>query len=486
MKKTTKLFTLILTVMLLLSFNGTASLAAGVSVAAPTKVSTSSKSDSVTIKWNKVSNATGYRVYQRIGGKWVKLKTQATLTYTVKSLTASTTYTFAIRSYRKYNNSTYWSAIKTVKVKTKAMPDITTSKGTATKNSVTVKWAKVAGATGYRVYQYQNKKWVKLKDTAALSYTLKNLKYGTKYYFRIKPYAKTPDGVVWGDTSKTVSIQTLDPTKTKITSAAAGETDVTLKWSKVSGATGYRVFVRENNAWKKVITTANTQYKVTKLSSNTAYTFCVRAYYKKGSKVTWYTKSDNITVTTKASQNDLKAYRIEKYKKILSSDELFVKITSNDENLGTEPIEFAVKGESLYMKATMEGLTARVVYNATSKKAYMIIDSIFSYAEIPQKELESMNVSEMVKGLRIENVGTIKVTQTKFDGKNAICESYVDTVTGETVKYYFISDVLVSSERITADSEKTVINFKEISTTVSSSLFDPPPKYYVDLSGALN
>ncbi len=485
MKKTTKLFTLILTLMLALSFSGTSAFAASVSVAAPSKVTASAKADSITLKWNKANKATGYRIYQRKGGKWIKLKTQTGLTYTVKNLTASTTYTFAIKSYRKYKDNTYWSSIKTVKVKTKAMADISAPTATATKNSATVKWAKLAGATGYRVYQYQNKKWVKLKDVTTLSYTAKNLKYGTKYYFRVKPYAKTPEGVVWGDTSKTVSVTTLDPTKTKITSAVAGETDVTLKWSAVSTATGYRVFVRENNAWKKITTTAKTQYKITKLTDNKTYTFCVRAYYKKGNDITWYTKSDNINVTTKASQSNLKAYRIENYRKILSSDQLYVKITTNDESIGTEPIEFAIKGENIYMKATIEGLTARVVYNADSKKAYMIIDSMMMFAEMPEKELEGMNVNEILQGLRIENVGKITVKQTTYNGKNAICESYVDTVTGETVNYYFISDVLVSSQRINPNGQIAVMNYEEVSGSVSSSLFDPPPKYYYNLTGKI-
>ncbi len=299
MKRTSKILSLLLCLVVFFSANSIGFEAAAITVAAP-KVTVSAKADSVTLSWKKVSKATGYRIYQRIDGKWVKLKTQADVKYTVKNLTASTNYTFCVRAYRRYNNEIYWSKLSTVKVKTKAMPTIGTPKGTATNNSITVKWDSVAGATGYRVYQYKNKKWVKLKDTKNNYYTVKSLKSATKYSFRIKPYAKTDKGVVWGATSKTGSISTLDPTKAKFTSVSVGSTSITFKWSKISGATGYRLFVKNSDgSWKTVKTTGALSYKVTGLKPKTTYTFCVRAYKKVNGDVTWFTKGNNYKVTTK-------------------------------------------------------------------------------------------------------------------------------------------------------------------------------------------
>lgn len=483
MKKALKAFNFIVAILLIFSIFGTTSLAATVSVSTTKSLSATSTSDSVTLKWSKVSKATGYRVYQRVDGKWQALKTQSGVTYTVTNLTASTNYYFGVKAYKKVDGKNYWSSLKTVKIKTKAMADIKTPTASATANSVTLKWSKVSGATGYRVYQYQNNKWLKIKTTSATKYTVSSLKKATSYKFRVQAYAKTDSGTVVGDYSKTVTAKTTDPTKTKITSATVGTTTVTLTWSKVSGATGYRVFVKDGSEWKKVATTSKLTYKVTKLKSNSEYTFMVRAYKKSGDKVTWYTKSSSKTVITKAATSDLTAYRIDKYKKILDSDEVYIKLTTNDESLGDTPLEIAKKNGNLMMKVTIEGMDARVVYLKSSNEAYLIIDTIISYAKLTEDDLDDFSFSEIANGITIDNVGDISVKATTYDGKNAICESYVDTVTGENVSYYFIADVLVAAERTMANGQKDIIKFQSISSSVDSSLFSKPPKYYINISG---
>ena len=64
---------------------------------------------------------------------------------------------------------------------------------TATKNSVTLTWGKVKGATGYRIY-VRNKttgKWETLvNSTSFTTYTLTNLKSDTTYSYAVKAFAK--------------------------------------------------------------------------------------------------------------------------------------------------------------------------------------------------------------------------------------------------------------------------------------------------------
>ena len=203
LRKSLMLIMSIIMIFSLLCMGGTA---LAVSVAAPAKITVSTASDSVKLSWSKVSKAKGYRVYMKVDGKWKALKTTSAVTYTAENLTASTNYTFGIKTYQKSGSKTYWSSLKSVKAKTKTMPDIKTPKATSTKDSVTLKWTKVEGASGYRVYQYKNKKWVKIKSVTTNSYTVKSLKKGATYSFRVRAYSKVDGKYIYGG-YKTYSVK---------------------------------------------------------------------------------------------------------------------------------------------------------------------------------------------------------------------------------------------------------------------------------------
>ncbi len=80
-----------------------------------------------------------------------------------------------------------------------------TSKITATQTTttVTLKWNKVTGADGYRVYKYNSKtkKYEKLKDVTKTTLKISKLKAGTIYKYKVRAYTKD-DGTIWGDYSK--------------------------------------------------------------------------------------------------------------------------------------------------------------------------------------------------------------------------------------------------------------------------------------------
>lgn len=459
--------------------------ATSIKVSPPSKITVTTTSDTVKLSWIKVSKATGYKVYKKVDGKWKSVKTLTGNTYTAKDLTASEKYSFAVKSYRKSGGKTYYSSKYTaVSAKTKAMGSTPTPEATASKDSVTLKWKEVPGATGYRVYQYKNGDWVKIKSVTTNSFKVTSLKVDTTYKFKIKPYAKTSNGTVWGKTSSAVSAKIVDKTKTAFSDVVAEINHVTLSWKKVSGATGYRLYVLKDGAWSKVKTTSALSYKVTGLDSNTSYTFMVRAYKKASGKTTWYTKSDSYTVVTKASQEDLKAYRIEKYKSILDSSELSFTMISNDPDLGTLPVEFARKNGNLFMTTSMDGMTMRMYYVKKTNKTYMYIDEMRMFVILPEDEAEDMDINELIKDMQIKNVGEITVTQEVFDGKNVICESYTDTKTGQLMKYYFYSDVLIASQTTYRDGTVEVVRISNIKTSVSDSVFTRP-KGYLNMSGLM-
>ncbi|MBQ2284801.1 MAG: leucine-rich repeat protein, partial [Clostridia bacterium] len=151
-----------------------------------------------------------------------------------------------------------------------------------TSDNVTLKWSKVAGATGYRVYVYNTKtaKWTTVANIAKSTYTVKNLKAGTEYKYAVKAYAKSGEKTLWADDFATIITATKPDTATL--KATAGKKSATLKWSKETG-TGYVVYMAtsKNGKYTKIATvkgSANTSLVKKNLVTGKTYYFKVRAY----------------------------------------------------------------------------------------------------------------------------------------------------------------------------------------------------------------
>lgn len=173
-------------------------------------------------------------------------------------------------------------------------------KATPTSSSVSLKWSKSEGADYYRIYYKTSKdgKWkTALKKTTKTKHTFEKLPSGKKYYFAVRSFDKTNDGTLKSDL-KVVKIAT-KPMKTKKITATAKIKRVQLKWSKVKGATHYRVYQKINGEWKSLKLTKKTSLTVKELKPETNYSFAVRAYVKsKSYTVAGARKS--VSVMTKA------------------------------------------------------------------------------------------------------------------------------------------------------------------------------------------
>ncbi len=257
----------------------------GVSVSDVTKLTATQTKTTVSLSWNKVKNATGYRVYQKVDGKWKKLYDTSKNTYKVASLKSGREYNFAVKAYAKSNGKTYWSA-NYVSIKTGTEPatpkSITASQTTG---SITLSWSKVMGATGYRVYKYNSKtkKYEKIKSTASRSYKVTDLKAGKVYKFKIKAYKKINGKTLWG--SSTDAFETATKCKTpSITKLTASKGKASFAWSNVSGESGFQVYysAKKDSGYKKVASYKANVLKgsKSKLTKGKTYYFKVRAYKK--------------------------------------------------------------------------------------------------------------------------------------------------------------------------------------------------------------
>lgn len=99
---------------------------------------------------------------------------------------------------------------------------------------------------------------------------------------------------------------TIAPKATSKVTATQTTSSVKLSWSKVTGATGYRVYQKTSNGWKELKKVTATTYTVSKLNAGTKYTFAVKPYTVDGLDTVVAKKQTEIATSTKCATPTLK------------------------------------------------------------------------------------------------------------------------------------------------------------------------------------
>ena len=77
----------------------------------------------------------------------------------------------------------------------------------------TIDWKKVKNASGYEIYRYQNKRWVKVKKVGKkTSFVIKKRSRKTVYY-RVRAFRKKGKNVSYGKYSRKVKCKSLQKAK---------------------------------------------------------------------------------------------------------------------------------------------------------------------------------------------------------------------------------------------------------------------------------
>lgn len=162
-----------------------------------------------------------------------------------------------------------------------AAPTVKTEIYTASKIKLT--YNKVETAEKYEIYHSTSKNgtYKKLTTTTALTYTHTGASTSATNYYKVAALRTNGDKVETA-TSAIVSCKTAVAKVTTFKAVSESYNSNKITWSKVSGATGYKLYssTSKSGTYKLIKTTTGTSFSNTKLTNNKTVYYKIKAYVK--------------------------------------------------------------------------------------------------------------------------------------------------------------------------------------------------------------
>lgn len=256
-------------------------------LAQPSITSLSNLNNGVLIKWNKVNGARSYNIYRiryysDYSYSFTKVGTTATVSFTDTDADCSQTYYYTVQAVSGSVYSSYTISKDNRHIVTLSAAPVLSSSANTSKG-ITVKWNAVSGTTRYRVYRrITGGSWAKIADTASASYTDTTAKNGTTYRYTVRCLSK--DGKTCTSRYNTTGLSIKRLSQPSVASAVNTASGVTVKWGKVTGASGYYIYRKTGSGSltkiKTVTGSSTLSYTDTAVKSKNGTTcvYTVRAY----------------------------------------------------------------------------------------------------------------------------------------------------------------------------------------------------------------
>ena len=255
-------------------------------ISAPVITSLTSVQDGVEIKWGACPGAEKYRIYYKNGnGNWVNMAETTDTSFVDTDVTSGYHYTYTVRCINADSTrfmSGHNSGKRALYVE---VPKITSLENT--EDGVRITWDKCDGADFYRIYYKDGNHWERLASKYLTEYVDTNIKNGETRIYTIRCLDEDEDFVSdfnregWSNTFYAAP---------KITSVSASGNSNIIRWDKVDGVAGYRLYRKElNGSWSRLFdATTDTSYTDTTAKSGVIYAYTLRLLDDEGNTVSDY------------------------------------------------------------------------------------------------------------------------------------------------------------------------------------------------------
>ena len=213
----------------------------------PTMTAKSAGYDRATVSWDAVDTAVSYEIWYSLSASsgFAKAATVSDVTtYTHTGRVCNKTYYYKVRAVDEYGEYSQYSEVASVKIVPAAPATVKAAR--ASYNSIKVSWSKVSGASGYVIYRAnsENGTYSAIKTITkgtTTSFTNTGLTCGKTYYYKVKAYRTISGKKIYGTASVAFSAKPY-LSKTSSISVTRSSYGLLIKWKKVTGATGYKIY----------------------------------------------------------------------------------------------------------------------------------------------------------------------------------------------------------------------------------------------------
>lgn len=356
--------------------------------------------EAIDIKWNSEKNSSQYYIYITNNTKGTTFsKTVTTTSTTLAGLTLNNKYTIKVRGVNSVGTSGDYS--DSITVTTGTNPTTTTTTTTTTtastkpakitgvattkvdKESIAIKWTADKNSAKYYIYVTNDTKGTNFNKTVTTNTaTLSGLTLNNKYTIKVRGVNSSGTNGTYSDP---LTVTTKAPAVTKVSGIEFTEkttTTLSFKWKKVTDATKYYIYIKNESKgtnFNKTVTTLST--KISGLSPGNTYSVKIKAYIKdKGyaeysSVVKACAKPNKPTINTPTSPSK-KNIKVswKKVGDIASGYQIYI---ATDSAFTKNLKKITVSGQSK-TSYTVSGLTSGKKYYV-KVRAYKTVDSVKTY-----------------------------------------------------------------------------------------------------------